>query len=175
MAKKSKSTPKEYYSSDDNASMLEEPVEMYGRANANVGKWAILSGAVGKPESQMTSFEKMDVVRNGISKRDLELLKRKAALDYSMLAKALSVTRATLINKKKEQKFNMALSEKIFSLADLYSFGFEVFGDEDLFNQWIHNPNRALGGAVPYDLIDNQYGREEIRNLIGRIAYGVYS
>jgi putative toxin-antitoxin system antitoxin component (TIGR02293 family) len=174
MAKKS--TPKEEYeSSDENVSMLEEPMEMYRYAGANIGKWAILSGAASKPESQMTSFEKMNVVRNGVSKKDLELLKKKAALDYSMLAKALSVTRATLINKKKEQKFNMALSEKIFSLADLYSFGFEVFGDESLFNQWMLNPNRALGGQVPYDLIDNQYGREEIKNLIGRIAYGVYS
>ena len=92
-----------------------------------------------------------------------------------MIAKALSVTRATLINKKKEQKFNTAVSEKIVSLADLYSYGFEIFGDKDLFNKWMRNPNRAIGGQVPYDLIDNQYGREEIKNLIGRIAYGVYS
>lgn len=42
-------------------------------AGANVGKWAILSGATSKPESQITSFEKMDVVRNGVSKKDLEL------------------------------------------------------------------------------------------------------
>jgi putative toxin-antitoxin system antitoxin component (TIGR02293 family) len=175
MAQKSKSVPKEYSLDDDHITMVEEPMAIYETAGANIGRWAILSGAANKSESQMTSFEKMDVIRNGVSKKDLELLKNKAALDYSMLAKALSVTRATLINKKREEKFNMALSEKIVSLADLYSYGFEVFGDKDLFNQWIRNPNRALGGQVPYDLIDNQYGREEIKNLIGRIAYGVYS
>jgi uncharacterized protein (DUF2384 family) len=36
-------------------------------------------------------------------------------------------------------------------------------------------PNKALGGQAPYDLIDNQFGREEVKNLIGRIDYGVYS
>lgn len=172
MAQKSKSAPKKYLE-NETVSMVEEPMAMYTTTSA--GKSPILADATTKPESQMTSFEKMAVIRNGVSKKDLELLKNKAALDYSMLAKALSVTRATLINKKREEKFNMALSEKIVSLADLYSFGFEVFGDKNLFNQWMRSPNRAIGGKLPYDLIDNQYGREEIKNLIGRIAYGVYS
>lgn len=172
MAQKSKPVPKEYLENDA-VSMVEEPMAIYETTNA--GKWPILADATTKPESQMTSFEKMDVIRNGVSKKDLELLKNKAALDYSMLAKALSVTRATLINKKREEKFNTVVSEKIVSLADLYSFGFEVFGDKNLFNQWMRSPNRAISGQLPYDLIDNQYGREEIKNLIGRIAYGVYS
>lgn len=135
----------------------------------------ILSNASDKPESQLTGFEKMHIVRDGVSKNDLELLKRKTALDYTMLAKALSVTRATLINKKKNEKFNAGLSEKILGMADLYSYGFEVFEDEDRFNQWMSKPNKALGGQAPYDLIDNQFGREEVKNLIGRIDYGVYS
>ncbi len=175
MSQKSKSVSKEYSLDDDPRTMAEESRAIYESAGADIGKWAILSGAANKSESQMTSFEKMAVIKKGVSKKELELLKNKAALDYSMLAKALSVTRATLINKKKEQKFNTALSEKIVSLADLYSYGFEIFGDKDLFNKWMRNPNRAIGGQVPYDLIDNQYGREEIKNLIGRIAYGVYS
>ena len=135
----------------------------------------ILTDASNKPESHMTPFEKMHIVREGISKKDLEVLKKEADLDYTMLAKALSVTRATLINKKRGQKFNVSLSEKIVGLADIYSYGFEVFEDKDRFNQWMSKPNRALGGQSPYDLIDNQFGREEIKNLIGRIAYGVYS
>lgn len=135
----------------------------------------ILSDAAHKPESQMMPLEKMSIVRNGVSKKDLEGLKEKTALDYDKLAKALSVTRATLINKKREEKFNASLSERIVGLADIYSYGYEVFEDGERFNQWMFRPNRALGGQAPYDLIDNQFGREEIRNIIGRIEYGVYS
>jgi putative toxin-antitoxin system antitoxin component (TIGR02293 family) len=125
--------------------------------------------------SDLTPFEKMHVVREGVSKKDLEILKSKTKMDYTSLAKALSVTRATLINKKEVEKFNSSLSERIVGLADLYSFGFEVFEDEALFNNWMQKPNKALGGEIPLDIIDNQFGREEVKNVIGRIAYGVYS
>jgi putative toxin-antitoxin system antitoxin component (TIGR02293 family) len=128
-----------------------------------------------KSISQMTAVEKMIIVREGISKIDLEYLKNTAALDYDQLAWALSVTRATLINKKGTEKFNSSLSERIVSLADIYAYGYEVFEDDDSFNNWILRPNKALGGQPPYDLLDNQFGREEVRNIIGRIDYGVYS
>lgn len=135
----------------------------------------ILSDISDKPESHMTPLEKMDIARTGISKKALETLKEKTELDYDKLAVALAVTRATLINKKGDEKFNTSLSERIIDLANIYSYGYEVFEDVTRFNQWMFRPNRALGGQSPYDLIDNQFGREEIRDIIGRIDYGVYS
>lgn len=145
------------------------------QASYGTNNWVILHGASKKPESQMTSFEKIDIIREGISKKDLEHLKEKTDLDYNQLSKVLSVARATLINKKGAAKFDMVLSERIVGVADIYSYGYEIFEDENRFNEWIFRPNQALGGQAPYDLLDNQYGREEVKNLIGRIAYGVYS
>ena len=37
------------------------------------------------------------------------------------------------------------------------------------------NPNTALGGVKPIEVIDNQFGREEVKHIIGRIDHGVYS
>jgi putative toxin-antitoxin system antitoxin component (TIGR02293 family) len=128
-----------------------------------------------KPESKMTAIEKMNISKSGVTKKDLVGLKEKSSLDYDKLAKTLSVTRATLINKKPTEKFNPTLSEKIVGLAEIYSYGFEVFEDKGKFNFWIANPNKALGGKSPYDLLDSQFGREEVMSVIGRIDYGVYS
>lgn len=158
---------------DGNENVVSEPPMAYISSPHHFD--IILTNASQKPESQLTSFEKMHIVKDGVSKKDLELLKNKTDMDYTMLAKALSVTRATLINKKKGQKFGTGLSEKILGMADLYSYGFEVFEDEARFNQWMSRPNKALGGQSPFDLIDNQFGREEVKNLIGRIDYGIYS
>lgn len=133
------------------------------------------SGSVALPLYDMNPFQKMRIIKGGISKTYLENLKKATDLDYDSLATALSVTRATLINKKGAQKFSDQISERILSLADLYSFGYEVFGEKGLFNQWMFTSNQALGGLKPFDIVDNYYGREEIRNLVGRIAYGVYS
>lgn len=136
---------------------------------------SIIVEKTAKPEWQMTAVEKMDMVRDGVSKKDLESLKSKTNLDYDKLSILLSTTRATLINKKGTENFSAALSERIISIADLYSYGFEVFEDETKFKEWVFRPNQALGGKQPFELIDNQFGREEVKNLIGRIDYGVYS
>ncbi|MFA5620082.1 MAG: antitoxin Xre/MbcA/ParS toxin-binding domain-containing protein [Weeksellaceae bacterium] len=133
------------------------------------------SGNAAIPLSELTSIQKMKIIRGGVSKNYLEDFKRQAGLDYDTLARALGVTRSTLINKKANMQFNDQLAERIIALADLYSFGYEVFGDEANFNHWMAATNQALNGLSPLDFIDNQYGRDEIRNLIGRIAYGVYS
>lgn len=157
-----KSKVKPYQSAFENTFVVNEPTAYY------VAKTPT-------PIHVLTSFEKMQIIRRGISKRYLESLKKVTALDYASLADALLVTRATLINKKGDEKFNDQVSERIFSIADLYAYGYEVFEDKDRFNQWMFSHNQALGGEVPFSLINNQYGREEIKNLIGRIAYGVYS
>jgi putative toxin-antitoxin system antitoxin component (TIGR02293 family) len=138
-------------------------------------KGIIFIGAREKPENKMTPLEKMEKLRSGLSKLDLEKLKSRTELDYDKLSKVLSVTRATLIKKKGMEKFSSALSERMIGLADIYSYGYDVFEDEAKFNQWMFRPNRALGGKSPYDVIDNQFGREEVKNIIGRIEYGVYS
>jgi putative toxin-antitoxin system antitoxin component (TIGR02293 family) len=128
-----------------------------------------------KPTRQTTAMEKWKMVKEGVTKKELEQLKQNAGLDYDTLARGLSTGRATLINKKGKSKFNLAVSEKIVGLADIYSYGYEVFEEQERFNKWMFRPNKALGNHAPYDLVNNQFGREEVKNLIGRIDYGVYA
>ncbi|MEO5996735.1 MAG: antitoxin Xre/MbcA/ParS toxin-binding domain-containing protein [Chitinophagaceae bacterium] len=136
---------------------------------------SILVHSIKKPESRMTTFEKMEATRKGISKKELEELKKRAGLDYDQLSHILKVARATLIAKKGTERFPAILSEKIMSVADIYSYGYNVFGSEEEFNKWIFQPITALGGKSPYEILDNVYGREEVKHVIGRIEYGVYS
>ncbi len=135
---------------------------------------SIFSGGV-EPKTIRTPMEKMGLVREGVGKTELESLKDRAGLDYDDLAAVLPATRATLISKKGKEKFNPSVSDAIVSLVDIYSYGYDIFGDEERFNEWMQLPVQALGGQTPFSLLDNQFGREEVRNLIGRIAYGVYS
>ena len=162
---------KTYKHTEEQPSTVNEPAIAMIKSSRN----SIFIGTMNKPAYQMTSLEKLDKLRHGLDKHDLEKLKSRAELDYDKLSKALLVTRATLINKKGSEKFSPSLTERILSLADIYSYGYDVFDDESHFNQWMFKPNRALGGKAPYDIIDNQFGREEVKNIIGRIDYGVYS
>jgi len=158
-----------------NNKVMQVAKDLVAHFDSEVDQSIILSHAAHKPESNMTALEKMQLARTGISKQDLEKLKQTAGLDYDSLAKGLGVTKATLFSRKGTEKFSADLSEKIVSLADIYSYGYSVFDDVERFNAWMHRPNQALGGQPPYALIDNQFGREEVKDLIGRIEYGVYS
>ena len=144
------------------------------KLNAGVKNSAILV-EIKSPEWSLTPVEKMSIAKNGVSKQSLVNLKDRANLDYDELATILSTNRSTLINKKGSDNFNVPLSEKILSVADIYSYGYAVFEDEEKFNSWMQRKNQALGGESPMDYLGNQFGREEVRNLIGRIDYGVYS
>jgi putative toxin-antitoxin system antitoxin component (TIGR02293 family) len=146
-----------------------------GRIENSNSHAAIIYYEFDKPENQMTPFEKMEKLNQGLGKSDLEKLKTRTELDYDELSRVLSVTRSTLIRKKSIQKYSHAVAERMLDIADIYSYGYTVFEDENKFREWIFEPNQALGGKMPYDILDNQFGRQEVRNLIGRIEYGVYS
>jgi putative toxin-antitoxin system antitoxin component (TIGR02293 family) len=170
--KKAKPLKKKSYKSvhGKNKNVAGEPVAVYAFAGGNRSRPGVRANTDG-----LTLLEKMNLVRTGVTKEYLEEFKLQSKLDYQKLAKVLSVTRATLINKKKKEKFHPALSERIVGVEDLYTYGFEVFDDKEKFNQWMFTNNKALGGQPPYDLIDNIFGREEVRKILGRIEYGVYS
>lgn len=51
-----------------------------------------------------------------------------------------------------------------------------VFGDREKAMQWIVRPNRALGNDIPlYVAVKSDQGLKRVRNVLGRIEYGVYS
>lgn len=127
------------------------------------------------PVYRWSRFDKIDAIKNGISKEELETLKNQSALDYDTIASILNIGKATLHNKKGKEKFDQYISERIFLLADLYSYGYEAFENKENFNQWMKMPNRSLGGVSPLSLLDTLYGLEEVKHLIGRIEYGVFS
>jgi uncharacterized protein (DUF2384 family) len=124
------------------------------------------------PVYRADSFSKIAYIQNGITKDDVDDFKLKAGLDYESLARLLHVTKATLFNRQ-GRRFDKQLSERLVLLEDLYSYGYSVMGAAK-FNLWMKADNVALQKR-PLDLADTLYGIQEIRALVGRIDYGVYS
>ncbi|MEJ0056991.1 MAG: MbcA/ParS/Xre antitoxin family protein [Bacteroidota bacterium] len=122
----------------------------------------------------LSSLEKINIARKGISKRELTFIKEEVELDYDQLATILTISRATLIAKKGTQKFNQETSERILLLNDIISYGYKIFGDKEVFNEWLKTPSEAFGNVTPLSLMDTFYGLDEVKKEIGRIAYGIY-
>jgi len=122
----------------------------------------------------ISATDKISMIKEGISKNNLNELKDDYDFDYDTLSKILSVSRATLINKKGDEKFDQNTSERIMHLKDVIDYGESVFEDKNAFNEWLKKSNLALGGKTPLELMDTIYGIEEVKREIGRIEYGVF-
>jgi putative toxin-antitoxin system antitoxin component (TIGR02293 family) len=44
--------------------------------------------------------------------------------------------------------------------------------DQERALRWFKRPNRALGGAVPLQLIDTELGARQVEEVLGRVGYG---
>lgn len=116
--------------------------------------------------------EKEKIVKRGISKDQLAVLKEIFEFDYNTLSDLLAVTDRTLHLKKGKDTFSLIVSDRIMAVVELYSYGYTVFGDKDLFHAWMKGPNRALGGRTPLEVMETHPGLLEVRNLIRKVKKG---
>lgn len=118
------------------------------------------------PVYQRSFYQKIETIKDGISKEEPENLKEQTGVDYTMLSRILSITTATLHDKKGKEWFDTTVSERILLLADIYSYGYMVFKEQEKCNRWMKTPNRALVNEILLNLAKKIYGIEEVKNLL---------
>ena len=50
-----------------------------------------------------------------------------------------------------------------------------VLGDEARAGRWLHQPNPDLRGRAPLELLDSDFGRREVEQLLTRMERGTYA
>ncbi|GAB3021160.1 hypothetical protein GCM10027051_27970 [Niabella terrae] len=128
-----------------------------------------------EPEFKAGNAGAINVIKKGITQGQLLNLKEKIGLDYEKLSYIVGVTRQTLTKKDKNATYKVPASEKIYRIAELYSYGYYVFENKEGFNEWMRTENAALGNKKPIDFLDTMYGFQEVKDLIGRIDWGIFS
>ena len=63
-------------------------------------------------------------------------------------------------------------SDRIYRLARIVALAKRYLGDAALAHRWLKQPNRALGGKAPLEVIDTEPGARSVEGVLGRIAYG---
>ena len=58
---------------------------------------------------------------------------------------------------------------------DILDYAIEVFENESNAQQWLASSRQELGGLTPNDLIVTVEGCQTVKNMLGRIDYGVYA
>jgi putative toxin-antitoxin system antitoxin component (TIGR02293 family) len=63
-------------------------------------------------------------------------------------------------------------SDRLIRLARITVLANQCLGDDALATRWLKQPNLALAGKTPLELIDTESGSRLVENVLGRIAYG---
>jgi putative toxin-antitoxin system antitoxin component (TIGR02293 family) len=74
-------------------------------------------------------------------------------------------------NKTLEKYYSVLILE----LTNLFLYGVSVFESKENFKKWLFLPNSALGNMFPQELLEFPGGISKVRDLLGRIEYGIYS
>jgi putative toxin-antitoxin system antitoxin component (TIGR02293 family) len=116
------------------------------------------------------------IIREGLPAGVIKHLATQLHTDTGSLTRIAGVSRSTYTRRlARNTKLNLVESDRLFQVAKTFSKAEEVFEDRASAIDWLHAPNRALGGQRPYDLLDHDDGREAVEEVLSRIEYGVYS
>jgi putative toxin-antitoxin system antitoxin component (TIGR02293 family) len=117
-----------------------------------------------------------ELVREGLPVRALFQLAERMDLRQAEISEKIGIPQRTLTRRiTQNSRLTAAESDRAVRLAQVYSTAAETLGDGDKAAAWLKTPNRALRGGRPLDQLDTDPGVREVEDVLGRIAYGVYS
>lgn len=151
-------------------SKTEEPILAYG-AIKNTPMVAMMGNQYVNP----SDFDLLKLARKGIPKKSLLALAKQISLTIEEVASVLHISERTLQRYTPQTLVKTEYADRAIELALLYERGIEVLGSEKAFSGWIKSPNLALGGEIPFNLLDTRIGFTMVLDILGRIEHGVFS
>jgi putative toxin-antitoxin system antitoxin component (TIGR02293 family) len=116
------------------------------------------------------------LIRRGLPAGSVTSLAEKLHIGNSVLSRKLGIPLRTLTRRLSQSShLTPGESDRAARMARVYANAVEMIGDTEKAITWLNSPNRALGGERPIDHIDTDVGARMVEDILGRIAYGVYS
>jgi len=136
----------------------------------------VLGGRKTLGKSVKSSDDLAHLVRKGLPATSVTALAEKLHVANAVLSRKLGIPQRTLTRRLSQRRhFTQAESDRIMRVARILAHAVEMLGDEEKSAEWLRTPNRALGGGQPLDQLDTDVGARMVEDVLGRIAYGVYS
>jgi len=117
----------------------------------------------------------VQVVKEGLNYAAFEKLCEIMEFSNDELAGLLRISTKTLQRIRANKKtLKPALTEKMLTLAEVFSMGFELFRDKEKFHIWLRTPSFVLGGSSPLELLKDSYGTEMVIGELVRTDAGIF-
>lgn len=123
-----------------------------------------------------TSSDLMELTRAGLPVAILSAIAHSLAVHRVTVAALLGISERTLSRRVTiNARLTVEESDRMVRLARVLALAKETLGGMDKAGRWLQTRNRALEGERPFDRLDTDAGVRSVEQVLGRIAYGVYS
>lgn len=113
--------------------------------------------------------------RTGMKMGYLLYLAQLMSLGFADLGRLLNVSLRTIQRYSPDFVLDADASSKVIQLSMLNAHGREVFGDQQIFNQWLKEPVRELDDRPPLEFLDTPFGYRILHQILGRIEHGIFA
>ena len=121
-------------------------------------------------------YKMVELIEQGLPYSFFSRLKEVVSFTMSEWSTYLDISLKSLHRYQQENRqFKPIHSEKILELAEVITYGIEVFGTSEKLRLWLSTPSLALGHKRPMDLIKNSYGKELVIRELTAIEHGVFA
>ncbi len=119
-----------------------------------------------------TTEDMSRAIREGFPHRVVSAFIKASGLTLQEVAASLDLSLRSLQRRRHEGRLARFESDRLYRLARLMVLADYFLGSHAQATRWFKQPNQALGGAVPLELVDTELGARQVENVLGRIGYG---
>lgn len=130
-------------------------------------------------------LERIDLIKHGVGSLDVMALAQAMGTTQERLMATLGLPRTTVVRKAKSNALlSLEQGERVIGLAKLVgqveamvaqSGPMRDFNAAHWVNDWLDQPNPALGGRRPAELMDTVAGQEFVAGLLAQAQSGAYA
>lgn len=120
-----------------------------------------------------TSEEMLAVVRAGLPMAALEQVMISLNISREEIEPVIALPSRTMTRRKKEKVLQSVESDRLMRLTRVAAHAITALGSEDKAAQWLHRPNRGLGGESPLHRLDTDLGATQVDDILTRLEHGV--
>jgi putative toxin-antitoxin system antitoxin component (TIGR02293 family) len=119
----------------------------------------------------------IQVIKQGLPYKVFNAIKNIIPFTEDEWANYLNISKKSLQRYSNDAAFlfKPIHTEKIIELAEVTSFGKEVFDSTEQFYTWLNTPSFVFNKLKPAELLKDSYGKELVMEELNRIEHGIFA
>jgi putative toxin-antitoxin system antitoxin component (TIGR02293 family) len=119
----------------------------------------------------------IQVIKKGLPYNIFNAIKKIIPFTEDDWASYLNISKKSLqrYSNDKNHLFKPIHTEKIIELAEVTSFGKDVFDSSEQFYLWLNTPLFIFNNLKPSELLQDSYGKELVIEELSRIEHGIFA